>query len=146
MNRAEISDQLRSEVERLHDFISSWVRGEAEPSAALFEAGFSRYLSDDFVNIQPAGAQLSKAVLVDEIFRQHGANPAFQIAINSFELISVSAGTDIAVARYVEDQSGARNSIPSENSRISTVVFEFSEKDGLPIWRYLQETGLTKGK
>lgn len=46
----------------------------------------------------------------------------------------------LALATYVEAQTGARNTTPPDNLRRSTVLFDTSATQ--LIWRHLQETGL----
>lgn len=125
---------VTAEVERLHDFISGWFRGEIEN--ARFDPDFADALHPDFENIQPSGAVLSRASLIGPIRSAHGANPAFRITIEAPRVIAVYPG--LIAASYVEHQTGARNSTPS-NRRRSTVLFETGER---LIWRHLQETGL----
>lgn len=128
-------DRATTEIIRLHDFISGWFRGEI--AREMFDAGFASALHAEFVNVQPSGAVLSKADLLDPIRKAHGANPDFRISIEEPHVVARHPG--VILATYVEFQQDARNSTP-ENRRRSTVLFE-PEGDRL-IWRHLQETGM----
>lgn len=128
-------DAAKAEIERLHDFISGWFRGELPIDS--FDAGFASVLHDEFVNVQPSGAVLARADLLDPIRGAHGANPDFRISIEEPRVIAEYPGA--IVATYVEFQQGARNSA-SENRRRSMVLFEVT--DDQLIWRHLQETGM----
>ena len=128
-------DAATTEIERLHDFISGWFRGELPHDS--FDAGFADVLHDAFVNVQPSGEVLTRADLLDPIRKAYGVNPDFRIAIEEPSVIAEYPGA--VVATYVEFQQGARNSMP-ENRRRSMVLFENSG-DRL-IWRHLQETGM----
>ena len=123
------------EIVRLHDFISGWFRGEIARSE--FDTGFSDMLHAEFVNIQPSGAVLTRAELLDPIGNAHGVNPDFRITIEEPRIVAEYPGA--AVATYVEFQQGARNSAP-ENRRRSTVLFETT--GARLIWRHLQETAM----
>ena len=123
------------EIERLHEFISGWYRGEYALDA--FEAGFADALHPQFVNIQPSGAILAKAELTGPIRDAHGRNPDFRITIEEPQVVVEYPG--VVVATYIELQQGARNSAPV-NRRRSTVTFETGP--GRLVWRHLQETGL----
>lgn len=122
------------EIIRLHDVISGWFRGDLP--AARFDPDFADALHPGFENIQPSGAVLSRADLVDPIRAAHGTNPDFRITIEHPRVIATWPG--LILATYVEYQTGARNSAPM-NRRRSTVLFETGPR---LIWRHLQETGL----
>ena len=123
-----------AEIIRLHVFISGWFRGEIAEDR--FEPEFAGALHTAFENIQPSGAVLGRAGLLDPIRAAHGTNPDFRIAIEAPRVIAQYPG--LILATYVEFQTGARNSAP-ENRRRSTVLFETRER---LVWRHLQETGL----
>ena len=44
------------------------------------------------------------------------------------------------LATYVEHQDGARNTTPSSNTRISTVLFRVDQTDGPLTWLHIHET------
>lgn len=123
-----------AEIERLHDFISGWFRGEIAPDR--FQPDFADALHPEFENIQPSGEVLSRAGLLDPIRAARGVNTGFRITIEQPRVLGTWPG--LILATYVEFQQGARNSSP-ENRRRSTVLFEDGDR---LIWRHLQETGL----
>ncbi len=120
------------EIKRLHDVIRRWFRGEMP--VENFDPEFADFLHPEFENIQPSGEILARWDLLEAIRPAHGANPDFQITIEQPRLLAKWPG--LILAGYIERQTGARNS-PSDNRRISTVLFEPGERC---TWRYLQET------
>ena len=122
------------EVLRLHDFLAGWFRGDIAPRR--FDADFASALHPDFENVQPAGAVLTRDVLINQVRVGHGANPDFRIAIEEPRLLGTWPG--LILFQYVEIQTGARNSAP-RNRRRSTVLFEAGQR---LVWRYLTEIGL----
>lgn len=131
--------RVRSEIEALHRVIDRWIRGEAPNDTRFFEDNFACKLAPGFVNIQPAGAVLSRSGLIGDMQGMFGANPAFRILIRDVRLVASSGADNLVVATYVEDQQGARNSAVS-NSRMSTVVMRLDADRA--IWMHLQETAL----
>ncbi len=127
------------EIKRLHDFIAGWFRGD-EP-AESFDAAFTDMLSPEFENIQPAGRVLSLSELIDPIRDAHGSNPDFQIEIRDPRLLGTYPKARLIHATYIEAQSGARNSVPPENLRRSTVLFSVQGRH--LIWRHLHETAVS---
>lgn len=132
------AEALRTEVERLHAFISGWFRGEIVHDA--FEAGFTDRMHPEFENIQPSGRVLKRADLIDPIRAAHGSNPDFRITIREPRVLGTWPG--LILGTYVEEQSGARNTDPPDNDRRSTALF-LSDGPHL-IWRHLQETAVPK--
>ncbi len=128
-------DKARTEVERLHDFIAAWFRGELDKSH--FEPDFAEVLHPEFENVQPAGLTLKHDELLNSIQDGHGINPEFQITIEAPRLLGT--WQDLILFQYIEYQTGARASA-AENRRLSTALFEV--KDDKLIWRYLTEIGL----
>ena len=49
---------------------------------------------------------------------------------------------DLAVATYVEHQRGAKNTVPADNDRISTVVFRLGGEGQRPVWLHIHETAV----
>ena len=127
-------DPAIAEIIRLHDVISGWFRGEI--TTDRFDPEFADALHPAFENIQPSGAVLGRAELLEPIRAAHGANPDFRITIEHPRVIARLSG--LILATYVEYQTGARNSAP-RNRRRSTVLFETGDR---LLWRHLQETGL----
>ena len=135
----ELEQRLLNEVVEFHDFIAQWFRGEVEDDALLFDHHTKQKLAPDFINIQPLGLVLTREQLLDPIFQAHGVNADFDISIREFHLMFVGKEDSFAVARYIEDQSGARNTIPPNNSRISSVGFRLEDQI---LWQFCHETGL----
>jgi hypothetical protein len=137
--RKELEQRLYSEVVGFHDFVAQWFRGEVKDDPLLFEQHMKQKLAPDFINIQPSGQVLTNEDLLIPIFQAHGVNPDFDISIREFHLMFVGADGSFAVGRYIEDQTGARNTTPSNNSRISSVGFRLEDKI---LWQFCHETGL----
>ena len=113
-----MQDKAILEIERLHSFIAGWFRGEFDRTD--FEPGFAQALHPEFENIQPSGAVLSRADLLEPIRQAHGANPDFDIEIEEPRILATWPG--LTLATYVEYQTGARNSRPT-SSRTSRTAW-----------------------
>ena len=142
----EIVDDVRREIEALHDCIARWFRGEGERSQERFSTEFISRLDAQFTNIQPSGQVLFRDELLGPIESAFGANPDFRITISNVTLLSGIGRGDrgLLVATYVEHQTGARNSSPAANDRISTVVFHRDDASGALIWLHIHETALLR--
>ncbi|MEO1490767.1 MAG: hypothetical protein AAFV19_01265 [Pseudomonadota bacterium] len=127
----------RTEIERLHAFIEGWFRGTMPKDT--FAQGFANRLHAGFENVQPSGAVLSRADLLDPIRDAHGRNPDFRIKIRDVRLLGAWPEAKLIQASYIEAQTGARNSA-ADNDRRSTVLFE--SPLGRLIWRHLHETAV----
>eukprot|EP00041_Stephanoeca_diplocostata_P016923 m.335923 g.335923 ORF g.335923 m.335923 type:complete len:131 (+) comp20528_c0_seq5:142-534(+) len=118
-------------------YLSFVSKGEAKRCEDSYKKAVDDRLHQSFVNIQPAGKELSRSVLVNGIRNGYGTSPEFRITIKDFKL---RWSTDThALATYVEVQTGARNSAAT-NARISSLLFEVQD-DGIS-WIHLQETGI----
>ncbi len=137
---AALEERLRREVEDLHAFIAAWFRGEVDNDQSTFDTGLGNRLADGLINIQPSGQSLSRADLLEPLFAAHGANPDFNLSIRDFRLLHLSPDGTTAVAVYVEDQTGALNTVPADNSRMTTVLFDVS--NDMPLWLHLHETAV----
>ncbi|MEM9357431.1 MAG: hypothetical protein AAGB04_14580 [Pseudomonadota bacterium] len=131
-----------AEVEALHAFISQWFRGELGRTSEVYQRGFTERLADNLVNIQPSGQVLTRADLLDPIEAAHGANPDFRISISDVTLRHISKDQTLIQATYVEHQTGARNTTPSDNDRISTVLFSRDPSTDRLTWLHLHETAV----
>lgn len=138
---AALEDRLRREVEEVHAFIAAWFRGDARNARDIFEFSLGNQLASDLINIQPSGGTLNKDDLLTPLFKAHGANPDFNISIRDFRLLHISPDGATAAAVYVEDQTGALNTAPPNNSRITTILFDVSGSG--PVWLHLHETKVT---
>jgi len=137
---ATLEERLRREVKDVHAFIAAWFRGGERNDQETFDVRLGNRLADGLINIQPSGQSLSRSDLLDPLFAAHGMNPDFGISIRDFGLLHVSPDGDIAAATYIEDQTGALNTAPADNSRITTVLFDVSGDN--PIWLHLHETAV----
>ncbi len=138
--KSALETRLRCEVEEVHAFIAGWFRGTVTNDQATFNAGLGDRLADDLINIQPAGRVLTRDDLLIPMFGAYGANPGFDISIRDFRLLHLPADGKTAAATYVEDQRGALNTVPADNSRITTVLFDVSADE--PLWLHLHETAV----
>ncbi len=134
----EALDEVTAEIKRLHEFFEGWFQGTL-PEAALSQI-LAPALHLDFEYIQPAGTVLTRQVLLEGIANGHGTNPDFRIEIREPRLLGHWPDAGLILAGYVEAQFGARNTIPADNLRRSTALFE-RNRDRL-VWRHAHETAL----
>ena len=134
----ELLGEVRLEVERLHDFFVGWFQGTIAKTA--FEDQVAARLHPDFENIQPSGRALPRDILWTGLRGAWGSNPDFRIEIRDTRILGTWPDCGLILAGYVEAQFGAHNTIPPNNLRRSTVLFERGAS-GL-IWRYIQETAM----
>lgn len=137
-----IHQEVLAEVEALHRFISSWIRGEIPNDPIVFDAEFVQRFDAAFLNIQPEGRALSRDDLAKSIREGHGLNAEFRITIENPEVRRVLDGRQLILATYTEVQDGAKNSSPPRNARVSTVLFRRNEPDSRLIWLHLHESKL----
>ncbi len=137
-----IHDAVRHETEALHKFISAWFRGEERNLHEVFRAGLSNRLDPGFVNIQPAGRVLVRDALLRSIESGYGTNPDFEIFIEDSSVRRVFDRERYVLATYTEIQEGAKNSTPSRNARLSTVLFKWKKPNGPFSWLHLHESKL----
>ena len=135
-----MSDHFRREIERVHAFIAAWFRGDVARDDALFDSQLATRMDRALVNIQPSGQILTHSDLVDGIRAAHGSNPDFHIEISDVVLRLVD--DDLALVTYVEFQRGAKNTVPADNRRVSSVLFRCVHPDAEPVWLHIHETGL----
>lgn len=142
MAEEQLKILVTNEIEALHNFISRWFRGELERTNDVYRQGFSNRLAETLVNIQPSGQVLSRADLLDPIEAAHAVNPDFRIAISNVDLRFVSDDKTLIQATYIEHQTGARNTTPPDNDRISTVLFRRDPATDKLTWLHLHETAV----
>ena len=135
-----MKNQLQREIEQVHAFIAAWFRGEVARDDVLFDLHLAARMDASLVNIQPSGQVLTRADLVDGIRAAHGSNPDFQIEISDVAVRLLDV--DLALVTYVEFQRGARNTVPADNRRVSSVLFCNVSSGGEPVWLHIHETGL----
>ncbi len=136
----DLEARLYAEVEAVHAFIADWFTGGSAKDQRTFDESLTHRFSPDMQNIQPNGRVRTKEELLQTIFDGHGANRAFTIAIRDFRLLSVSSNCDVAIATYVEDQRNAKNTVPPDNLRRSTVVFRIADDAKKITWQHIHET------
>jgi hypothetical protein len=131
-------EEVTAEIERLHDFFAGWFQGTIPDDA--FEDGIANRLHPEFENVQPAGHILTCDTLLGPLRGARGVNPGFRIEVREVRILGQWPGAGLVLAGYVEAQFGARNTVPSDNLRRSTVLFE--RMDDALVWRYVHETAL----
>ena len=139
-----IHTRIAHEIESLHEFIARWFRGDCERSDAAFDAGIARRLAPQLVNIQPSGQTLTLQQLVEPIRAAYGLNPDFRIRISDVVLRYIDDSSKLVLATYLEHQSGARNTIPSSNTRTSSVLFQLEPDGDRLVWLHIHETAVPR--
>lgn len=135
-----MTDEARAiaEIERLHVFFTEWFQGSI-PAGSLGPE-LAEALHQDFEYIMPSGTMLKRDKLLTSIGDMHGSNPAFRIEIREPRLVTSYASPSALLMTYVEAQFGAKASVPADNLRRTSVVFDASGQRLL--WRYIHETAL----
>ena len=137
---ARLEPEVAHEIEAVHDFISAWFRGDMPVEDNDFETGLAARLAPQLINVQPAGQILTRDELLTAIRMGHGANPAFRIKIRDVRIHGCFEDGNLVLASYTELQTGALNTKPSDNARISTVLLQRKrEADGF-TWLHIHET------
>lgn len=126
---------VREEIEDLHAFFVGWFSGTLEQS--VFDSAFMARMDPELVLIPPAGNVLELDELEAGLRKGHGANPDFRIAIQNVRVLR--SWDHHVLAIYEEWQRGARQSTPSNNGRVATVLFRRSER---LTWLHVHETWL----
>lgn len=134
-----LTEEVANEIAALHLFFEGWLSGGLPESERVFAEGLERRLAPGFVNIQPAGLVLSRAELIGQIRRGHGASPDFRIRVGAVALRHQLKEASLIQATYQEYQRGARNSA-ADNARISSVLLRRRGADFL--WLHIHETWL----
>ncbi len=139
----KIENALRTEVETMHEFLALWFCGDVQADQEKFETELVDRFAHDCRIIYPSGSILVREEFISPIFAAHGRNPSFSVAIRDFKLIALSNDNELATVCYIEDQFNALNSVPSNNSRFSTVVFRMLHDGGKVEWVHIHETAIT---
>ena len=124
------------ELVEIHEFFVDWFTGRCEKNESTYEARFMKRFGEKFLYVMPGGTRLGTEELRTAIWNGHGSNPDFRIAIRNVQVLALSATH--MVAFYEEWQKGAKASTPTDNGRLSTVVW-LRNSDEL-VWAHLQET------
>ena len=135
MNNATLG-QITEEIERLHRFFCDWLGGKL-PKDALKE-DFLASLSPDLVFIPPTGNPVAYDDLASAIGGAYGANPDFRIEIRKVTVRRQF--DDYVLATYEEWQRNAKDSVPPDNGRTTTVLFKTSPS---LQWLHIHETMLS---
>lgn len=130
-----IEQEVRAEIETLHEFFVNWFAGTSPPDS-LHELVRTRF-DPGFVIVPPSGTLLTLEDLVDGLQAVHGKNPGFRIAIRNVRLRHASG--DLVLATYEEWQRNAKASQPPDNARISTALLRKSKS---LQWLHVHETWL----
>ncbi|MFK7897602.1 MAG: hypothetical protein AB8G23_17325 [Myxococcota bacterium] len=138
--KAMLKATLVQEVDAVHAYISAWFRGDVPQSDADFIREFAGRLAPGMVNIQPSGQILTGEQLVTGIRAGYGSNPDFRIAIREGELRGFDDQGGLAMFTYAEFQTGARQTVPADNVRVSSVLFSVSAEAERPFWLHIHET------
>ncbi|MEE9413267.1 MAG: hypothetical protein V3V22_09480 [Methylococcales bacterium] len=134
-----IQEQIRIEIEDLHEFFCDWFAGKLPKTD--FDAKFTTRFVDDLVFIPPGGKLLGLADLGSLIYQGYASNPRFHIQIREVTVRREFDG--FVLATYEEWQRNALASQPPDNGRVATVVF----KSGDPLkWMHIHETWLPKAR
>lgn len=130
-------DRVLREVEGLHEFFVGWFNGTIPESA--FASGFLSRFSEDFILIPPAGTLLGLADIASSIRSAYATNPKFRIRIRRVQVQRELDGH--VLSTYEEWQRNALASTPSDNGRLTTVLFSSTE----PLqWLHVHETWLPR--
>jgi len=133
--------EVHAEVEALHDFFTGWVSGALPEDDEAFAHGVAERLHPAFEMVMPSGTAHDRDAIVGAIRRSWGNAPDFRIGIRDVAVLG--EWPELVLATYIEAQTGARNSIPPDNLRRSTVLFE--RRGGRLLWRHVHETALDRG-
>ena len=78
-----MSGNVINEVVELHQFFQAWLSGSIEQSREKYDR-FERVMADDFVMIPPDSDLLSRDVIMDIFWQEHGAkSSSFRIEIRN---------------------------------------------------------------
>ena len=131
-------NDVRAEIEARHDFFTAWFNGTLPATAEVFAHGLADHFHPDFEIVLPSGTVHDRDGILTPVRKAWGTNPGFRAAVRDVRVLGEWSTAGLVLAAYVEDQSGARNTIPPDNLRHSTVLFE--RKGKRLLWRHLHET------
>ena len=135
-------NDVLAEIEARHDFFTAWFNGSLPATDNAFANGLADHFHPDFEIVLPSGTVFDRGGILTSVRKAWGANPGFRATVRDVRVLGEwpleESGARLILAMYVEDQSNARNTIPPDNLRHSTVLFE--RMGGRLIWRHLHET------
>ena len=99
----QLLDEVRAEVERLHDFIAGWFQGTVAQADAEadFEYQFTARLHPEFENVQPSGRVLSRENLLNALSGARGSNPDFRIEVRDTRILGHWPDCGLILAGYL---------------------------------------------
>lgn len=83
---------------------------------------------------------MTRDELLEGIAVGYGSNPDFRIEIREGELRGFESQGGLALFTYAEYQTGARQTVPADNVRVSTVLFSIGDGSTRPLWLHIHET------
>ena len=137
---SKIKNALKVEVEAMHAALAAWFRGDVPADRTSFDKELVSRFADDCQIVYPSGRLLARKDFLDPVFAAHASNPSFGVAIREFNLVTLSNDNTLAVACDIEDQFNARNTVPADNARISTVLFQVLDGARDLKWLHVHET------
>ena len=136
-----LADEVRAEIEALHDFFTGWFTGALPESDEVFARGLADHFHPAFEIVLPSGTVHDRDGILTAIRRGWGANPDFSAVVRDVRVLGEWPG--LVLAAYVEAQTGARNTTPADNLRHATALFECRAERLL--WRHVHETAFDAG-
>lgn len=132
----QLTEEVAQEIESLHDFFVGWFTGTLSDES--FEEHFDHRFDTTTLLIQPGGRTAAFDQFRSAIHSTYDTNPDFRIKIRNVKV--VRALNDLVLATYEEWQMNALASSPSDNGRVSSVLFQ-RQNDRL-VWLHIHETWL----
>lgn len=139
----EARASIETDILEMHRFFEDWFTGRCPDDDETFERGVARRLAPAFRIVMPGGTMLDRDGLLGALRAGHGVNGEFRIEIRDVAGRYLDTGHGLVLATYVEWQSDAVNSVPPDNGRMSSAVFE--RHAGAPNgfrWVHVHETWL----
>ena len=139
-----MNELCRAEVYAFHRFLTKWYAGRDQPDKLLFSE-FTDVLDKDFVLISPFGRTITRAEVVDAVWRAYGAHAGstrpFKVWVERFDGKPLS--DTLHLGMYEEWQwVDARTRV-----RQTSVIFRKSEQARHGVeWVHVHETWLVPSK
>ena len=131
----KIEDEVREEVERVHDFFVEWFNGTA--AKGELETMLIPRLDKEMFYLTPDGTEFTHDDLIGMFRETHETNPEFRIDIRDVRILREYG--DHLLVTYTEWQKGARSSNKPDNARMTTLLL----RKGEPFqWLHVHETWL----
>lgn len=134
---SDLLDDIRVEIEELHDFFVAWYGGTARRES--LETRFLSHLHPDILMTPPDGSAVGFPDLSQAFQKAHGMNANFRIRICDVEIRHRMP--EHLLVTYTEWQSGSTVSQNPENARFTTALITRQQ----PFkWLHIQETRLSE--